>query len=728
MAATITDLANGTSITSNTTVATGATVTAAVGDWLVVFAASSNDGANGAASQTGVVDSDAVNVYVQRALINYDPAAAGAGATLGVYTCQVAQALSGDTITVNHSGNTDQKAVQVYRVVPAAGEAVQYIAADGTGSTGNDTTHSAPTVSVTSGDIIFGAAAIETDDAVTGDADADSGSWSSILTRLADGGADASTMSCSSQHKTVTATANQAWACTTATARDSARTYLILRSGIVSRADAAPVQISDAVQTILATLAIADTPLAAVIAEVVAIVVPVARADALPLALSEAAAIDAETPTAPAGADLTVEGRTVFDDVLDEIGELVGTVDRLMVTGVHYLEAVAEDVTAFTFADNCSLVVAESAALAVTLRTAEAFAVVIAEAMAAAVTPDRLTDALAVVLAEAVTAGVTLDAYADALAVVIDEAARATPTVTVADALPVGLTETLGTLAVTLAVAEAYGVPVTEALGTLTVSTAAGDLPAVAIADAVRLAVATAAADAVAVQIGAETVTITLGQLAFAVQESLGLTLDELATLVVTARLAETYGLGIAEAAQVAVAVPRLADSLALTIAEATAFLQALAVSVADALAVRISDAVPVAVQVALRAADALPLVITEAVPTLAVFLTPSDPVAVALFDALATTAVRLRADDTTVLTLDELARLAVALAAAEVLVVQLVEGQPTIVEGALTLPLPKVLVATIQSYLPAQGLAPAASGWWPHALAGTLRHEVTLG
>jgi len=232
VAATISDLANGVSITDNTVCATGATVTAAVGDMLVVVAASANAGLNGAASQTGVVDSDGVNVYTQRAIINYDPGAASAGATLGIYTCNVTAALSLDTITVNHSGNTPEKAVQVYKVAPGASEVVSFIAADTTGITGNATAHAAALVSVTIGDIIFGGAAIETDDAVTGDTDTDSGSWSAVVTRLADNGADAATMSSASQYKTVTATANQTWTCTTASGRDSARTYIIVRSAV----------------------------------------------------------------------------------------------------------------------------------------------------------------------------------------------------------------------------------------------------------------------------------------------------------------------------------------------------------------------------------------------------------------------------------------------------------------------------------------------------------------
>jgi len=235
MAATISDLANGLGSATGTALATGATVTAAVGDWLVVVVAASNDGTLGAASITTVVDSGGVNTYNQRALINYDPGAAGAGATLGIYTCAVTSALSNATITVNQSGNTDDKAVQVYKVVPGAGETISLIAVDTSGLTGNATEYTANTVSVTSGDIIFGAAAIETDDAVTGDTDTTNGNWSSVLTRLDDNGADAATMSCVSQYKTATGTGNQTWSCTTVTGRDSARTYIIISSAVASR-------------------------------------------------------------------------------------------------------------------------------------------------------------------------------------------------------------------------------------------------------------------------------------------------------------------------------------------------------------------------------------------------------------------------------------------------------------------------------------------------------------
>jgi hypothetical protein len=236
VALTITDAGNGVSTTSTATVATGATVTASIGDMLVAIIAADNAGAAGVASLTSVTDS-AGNTWTQRAKINFTPSSAALdGATLGIYTCSVTNALASGTVTANFNPNTPSKAIQVYRIQPGAGEAVQFLAADAAGSTGNTSTHSAPTVPVTNGDTIFGAAAIETNPAVTGDGDTTNGSWSSILTRLASNGG--LSMTNSSQWKTVNATGNQSWAASTVSTLDSARSYLIIGPLILPAAPA----------------------------------------------------------------------------------------------------------------------------------------------------------------------------------------------------------------------------------------------------------------------------------------------------------------------------------------------------------------------------------------------------------------------------------------------------------------------------------------------------------
>jgi hypothetical protein len=230
---TITDLANNRDTTSSATLVTGATVTANAGDWLVAIVAADNAGAAGISSISSVQDS-AGNGWTQRALINRTAAnATNDGASLGIFTGQVINAPSGGTVTANFSPNTTSKAIEVYRVQPGAGEAVQFVAADAAGLTGSTTTHNANIVSVSSGDTIFGAAAIESNLVLTADSDTTNGSWSSLIRRLADTTIDATSMQCASQWKTVTGSGNQDWAVTTAAGKDSARSYLILRAALI---------------------------------------------------------------------------------------------------------------------------------------------------------------------------------------------------------------------------------------------------------------------------------------------------------------------------------------------------------------------------------------------------------------------------------------------------------------------------------------------------------------
>jgi hypothetical protein len=230
MAASVTSGGQATSTVAGATLTSSANLTAAIGDYVVVLVAASNDGSGGAASISATMtDSDGVNVYTRRALINHDPGAAGGGATLAIFTAPVTDALTSAQVTANFSPDTDQRAMQVYSVTPGASEVISFRTVDTTGETGSVTTHSAATVACIAGDIIFCGAAIEANDAITGDADTTNGSWNSV-TRLADGGTDATAMTCHASYKIVTGAGDQSWAATTANARDSARTYLILNS------------------------------------------------------------------------------------------------------------------------------------------------------------------------------------------------------------------------------------------------------------------------------------------------------------------------------------------------------------------------------------------------------------------------------------------------------------------------------------------------------------------
>jgi hypothetical protein len=255
MALVITDAGRGASAASGASVLTGPSIDADAGDWLLAIVAADNAGAAGAASLAGVADSQG-NAWTRRALINRDPGNANTGITLGVYTGAITNALANGTVTASFSPNTTAKVIHVYRVEPGSGEAVQFVAADAAGSAGSTTAHAAAAVTVANGDTIFGIAALESSDVVTGDSDATNGSWSPLASHVTNvgGGSDGNARA-ASQYKTVTATGSQSWACVTGGNRDSARSFLILRA--VQTGASATAAIAEARDTVAAAGALA---------------------------------------------------------------------------------------------------------------------------------------------------------------------------------------------------------------------------------------------------------------------------------------------------------------------------------------------------------------------------------------------------------------------------------------------------------------------------------------
>ena len=236
MALTVAASGGGTSVTDDTTlpISVGA-AGFSIGDVMVIAIAAANSGTNGVARTVTIADnaSGTTNVYSQRGPTgNQTAGTASAGASQFWFECPITTALtSTEVVTITFSGNLSEKAASSIRLQPAASESVIYSAV-GTASVGaGATTHDAATVSVADTYTIFAAAAIETDDATTGDSDTTNGSWSAAFGGLADSGTDPNAMRLFGQWKTATATGDQAWACTTASGRDSARNYIIYYSG-----------------------------------------------------------------------------------------------------------------------------------------------------------------------------------------------------------------------------------------------------------------------------------------------------------------------------------------------------------------------------------------------------------------------------------------------------------------------------------------------------------------
>jgi hypothetical protein len=216
----------GSNVSTTDTLTLSVSVTAAVGTMLVVCVAASNDASGGGPSLIDVTDA-AGNTYTSRGIINYDPGATSAGSTLGIFTAPITSALSAANVTANFNPLTIQTAMVIHKVTPAAGQTVTF-RAQGAGATGNATSYSITASAVASGDTIFGAAAIETDDTVTADSDTTNGSWSAQYLALADGGADASTETIVAQYKTTTGAGDQTYDPTTVTGRDAAWNWITI--------------------------------------------------------------------------------------------------------------------------------------------------------------------------------------------------------------------------------------------------------------------------------------------------------------------------------------------------------------------------------------------------------------------------------------------------------------------------------------------------------------------
>lgn len=231
-------------------------VDAAVGDMLIVDIAGSNSGTNGAASISGVTDSGG-NTYTQRVLVNRDPGAVNEGTTLGGYVAPVTAAMTLGTITVSFSPDTPQAAVVVYRVQPSAGYALEYLAA-GAGASGSSSTPSITSSSIASGETIIGLIAAEYDSAATGDADSTNGSWSTIYTAVANGGAGANYQCVGAQYKTVTGTGTQTFNPTLGASRDWAINYIVVREVLGSRSADAATSVDSVVPATAMTVAVSS--------------------------------------------------------------------------------------------------------------------------------------------------------------------------------------------------------------------------------------------------------------------------------------------------------------------------------------------------------------------------------------------------------------------------------------------------------------------------------------
>lgn len=246
MSLTIASVATAAASTTTATL-TSAAFSADVGDFLLVFVAADNAGADGATSLQSSASDTAGNTYTNRVLTTYDPGLVSQGTTLGVWTAPVTAAVSSGTISVSFSPSTRVKVMRVMRARPAPGYAAVY-GAVGTSSTGGSSLGPSKAIGeVTEGRTVFGVASITSDGffGILGyDEDTTAGSWSSGLAVSRSASSPTKIQVVATQYKTVTATASQTWGVVTTGTDGWAANYVIVYAEAIPNASVSVVGLS----------------------------------------------------------------------------------------------------------------------------------------------------------------------------------------------------------------------------------------------------------------------------------------------------------------------------------------------------------------------------------------------------------------------------------------------------------------------------------------------------
>lgn len=214
-------------------------IAASAGDVLVIVLSQDNGGSSGVQSLTAptlINSTTGKGTVTSRRQQNWDPGAADAGITQGIYELLLTAPVEATDWIQCNSSASDRMSACVIRVQPDPGFALAFSATGGT--TGAST--AAPThttaANVTSGDIIIAGYSGATNATVTLDSDTSNGSWSAQLTSKSDSGTLGTSTTVAAQYKVVTGTATQTYNPTTGAAADCVVGYVTYTQATTARA------------------------------------------------------------------------------------------------------------------------------------------------------------------------------------------------------------------------------------------------------------------------------------------------------------------------------------------------------------------------------------------------------------------------------------------------------------------------------------------------------------
>lgn len=186
MALTVSFRATNTNGTSATTVAIAPAGNFTPNSFAVLALAYDNSGASGADPFVSIVDSVG-NTWTSRANALNDPGAANAGATLRIFTANIATLTTANTITVTFNANTSAK---VWYLVEITSNGIDVVPGFSTSviATGSGVAPTLTLASVNSGDVVFGGIANESATNASNDTDTVNGVWEPVNSNVVGSG------------------------------------------------------------------------------------------------------------------------------------------------------------------------------------------------------------------------------------------------------------------------------------------------------------------------------------------------------------------------------------------------------------------------------------------------------------------------------------------------------------------------------------------------------------
>jgi hypothetical protein len=209
MALSVSQIANGNSTTSSATLVVTLTTSVAVNDAIVVSVSARPAGTSGAISISSVTDSKS-NKYHLIASVRSQGTGVGGASVAMFYAVATTAMTSSDTITINFSPNTPDKAVLVHKITAGANN-VATVKFSATTAGGGSLTSLARGMGGTlaTNDLAFGLIAIRNNGTITGDTDTTRGTWAAIVVEKADTGTASTSSQIGIQTKVVTSGGTQ---------------------------------------------------------------------------------------------------------------------------------------------------------------------------------------------------------------------------------------------------------------------------------------------------------------------------------------------------------------------------------------------------------------------------------------------------------------------------------------------------------------------------------------